>query len=401
MKKNWWLWLQALGGLLFASRVWPVIATLYKKEQWETQEFRFPLPKVSVIVPARNEERGIERCVHSLAGMHYPDFEVIVVNDGSTDTTPQILADLEAKYTHVKVVNLHEELPEGWAGKVHAMYKGVEAASPDSTWFLFTDADTLHAPGSLERSITRALQERSDMLSALPDFEMLGFWEKILMPIAFIGISLQYPLKKVNSPDNKLAIASGGYLLLRRSAYRRVGGWEALKASLLDDRDMAILVKGSGAKLTLVDGRQLLRVRMYSNLAEIWRGWRKNAFVGSRAAYLAIPLFILAGLYMGVMPFLQVPFALLGMLFGGREGRRRYSSVFWFSLWQCLLIVGSRMWLDKALKIPASYSFFSPLGALIFCGILLDSMWRSLKGSRGVSWKGRVYKDTVTTQRML
>ncbi len=396
---NWWLKLQTLGLGGLVARSWPVIGMLGRSDE-DFKSVRgeaTKLPPVTIIVPARNEERSIERCVQSLLAQDYPDFELIVVNDGSTDRTSEILARYESN-SLLTIVTLDEDLPPDWAGKPHAMQRGYEAARSESEWILFSDADTLHQPNALQSTVREALKEKADLLSLLPEMELKSFWEKLLMPFAVMGIALQYPPNEVNRPDSKLAIANGQFLLIRRAAFERVGGYGGkLKGSLLDDRDMALAVKESGGRLLLKNGRKLVAVRMYTGLAEIWRGFRKNAFVGSRAAYVSVPLFIITGIIMGVLPFLQLPYALLRWL---RSGGKQSQNLLGYSLAQVTLLLVARWRLDRTMGVPARYALLTPLSTLVFMGILLDSMIRSLTG-RGLSWKGRTYAGAAKTQQMI
>lgn len=356
------------------------------------------LPPVTVIVPARNEERNIERCLLSLLGQDYPKYEVIAVDDGSTDGTPLILARLQAEYPQLKVVTLSEALPPGWAGKPHAMHAGYMAARPNSQWVLFTDADTVHNHFALSAAVGTAIQEKADLLSIAPRLELKTFWEELLMPSVVLGIMLQYPLEKVNRPDSKVALANGQFLLVRRTIYDKVGGYGGkLKNSLLDDRDMALTIKNAGGRLLLKNGEHLTSVRMYTSFSEIWQGFSKNAFIGSRSAYLSVPFFVLAALLLGVLPFLQLPYALVRWTAsGGKKSRKMLS----FSLYQVLLMVAARRRWDREMDIPAPYALLSPVTMLVITGILSNSMIRSLTG-RGVEWKGRNYSGTARTQQLI
>jgi chlorobactene glucosyltransferase len=223
-------------------------------------------PLISIIVPARNEERNILRCVDSLLAQDYDNYEVIVVDDGSTDRTGAILAELQrthAQRSRLSVLHLDEELPQGWAGKPHALHCGIEQARGE--WLLFTDADTWHMPNALRSSITQALSERCDMFSLGSTQELPSFWERTLMPMAFMGISMLYPPKSVNNPKSKVAIASGAYILIRHKVYTDLGGYARtdLKGSLVDDLALAQTVKSHGYRLRCIDGKGLVHVRMY------------------------------------------------------------------------------------------------------------------------------------------
>lgn len=394
------LGLQTLAIVGVALRSWPFAKELSNSENWQG-----PLlpdkaaPFISIIVPARNEELNIERCVSSLLAQDYPNFEIIAVNDGSQDRTGQILDELAAQDARLKVLHLDGALPDGWAGKPHAMYEGEKAINPQSQWLLFTDADTKHNPGALRRAISEAIYQKADLFSVISEIEMNSFWEKLLMPIAGLGISFQYPFDKVNSPDSKLAIANGQFLLVRCETYNSVGGFgsEKLRKSLLDDRDMAIAVKSAGGRLHVRNGSSLLSVRMYRNFGEIWAGWRKNAFVGSRAAYVSVPFFIVGMLVGGVFPFLQLLYA---MLKWGRSGGKQNRALLAISLLQVFTMIYSRWRFDRELGLPLRYSILNPLGMLVFAGILLDSMWCSLTG-KGLSWKGRAYQNAAKSQQLI
>lgn len=371
---------------------------LGKAENWQQPSATTELPFVSIIVPARNEENNIEACVKSLLAQDYPNFEVIAVDDNSEDATGTILERLARRDTRLKLLHL-KELPEGWAGKPHAMQMGSEAISPNSSWLLFTDADTYHQPQALRLAIASALANNTDLFSILPKMNLVSFWERVLMPLAVLGISLQYPLDEVNSPDSKLAVANGQFLLMRRTMYDKVGGYAGkLRNSLLDDRDMALAVKEAKGRIYLTNGRSLMQVRMYTNLSEIWRGWRKNVFVGSRSAYLLVPFFVIVLLLNGVMPILQLLYALLKL--PGAKSPQRYRRLALLSFGQLAVQAISQYRLDKVMQVPKRYALTTPLAALIFSGILLDSMRSSLSG-RGVSWKGRNYSQAAKTQQLI
>src|SRR5260221_2246278 len=183
----------------------------------------------------------------------------------------------------------------------------------DGEWLLFTDADTRHEPGALRLAVARALADSDDLLSLGATEEVPDFWGRVLMPLAYMGIAMQYPPRKVNDPKRPVAIANGQYILLRRAMYRRIGGYAhpALRATVLDDRDLAAAVKRAGGRLELVDGRALVRTRMYHGLREHWEGWSKNAYAGSRGGGLFYLLMIACLPLICVVPFVLPLVALL------------------------------------------------------------------------------------------
>jgi chlorobactene glucosyltransferase len=366
------------------------------------------LPPVSVIVPARNEESNIRRCVTSLLEQDYPNYEVIVVDDDSTDETPCILDELARSHPHgdrLWVLRLRG-LPPHWAGKPHALHSGVQEAHGE--WLLFTDADTWHAPDALRSAVERAIADQLDMLSLGTRLELPGFWNKVLMPVAFLGIALQYPASKINDPHSHIALANGQFILIRRSAYERLGGYARpdLRETLLDDRDLARVVKQSGYRMRLLDGRDLVHVRMYSNLRENWRGWRKNVFLGSRGG-IPFTLLQLTGLPVtAIAPFLLPVLAGLSRLLPANRKRRSSVTMTETSIAALLelsSLLAYRRWLDKELGVPWYYAFTHPLAGAVFEAILAQSAWRVLS-HEGVDWRGRTYyqqkgKDSLAPTR--
>ncbi len=346
-------------------------------------------PTVSIIVPARNEEQNIRRCVESLLDQDYDGlFEVIVVNDGSTDATSAILAEItqqHLKSERLKVLHLQEKLPEGWAGKPHAIHSGTQQVHSD--WLLFTDADTWHAPGALRFAMQLARTEHADLLTLSSDQELPGFWNKVMMPMAFMGISMLYPPRLVNDPHSPVAVANGQYILIRSSVYELLGGYARpdLRGTLLDDRDLARVVKENGFRLRFEDGRNVLHVRMYNNLNETWHGWRKNAFLGNRGG-LPFVLVQLIGLpAISIVPFLL---PLIGLLSIRRGISRREISM--IALAELTPLLAYRLWLNKGLNVPWYYVATHPLAGALFEGILAQSAWRIIT-HKGVDWRGRQY----------
>ncbi len=342
-------------------------------------------------MPARNEERNIRPCVESLLEQDYDHYEVIVVDDGSTDGTPRILDELIASHPHsdrLFVLRLRDALPEGWAGKPHAIHMGTQEAHGE--WFLFTDADTWHAPNALRSSLTQAIEEQADLFTLGSTQELPTFWNRVLMPMAFLGISMLYPPKLVNDPLSKVAIANGQYILIRRQVYETLGGYARpeLKDTLLDDRDLARVVKKQGYKLHFVDGRGLVSVHMYHSLGEIWRGWRKNAYLGNRGGIGFFALQLIGLPMITILPFLL---PLLARLTRTRhKGGIGQTEALAATALELTPLLTYRIWLNKQLRVPWYYSLLHPLAGVIFEGILAQSSWRVLTGS-GVDWRGRQY----------
>ncbi|HVI07377.1 MAG TPA: glycosyltransferase family 2 protein [Candidatus Binatia bacterium] len=226
-------------------------------------------PLVSIIVPARNEESSLADCLQSLVAQSGVAFEIIVVDDGSTDRTRAIAESFFA----AQVID-PPPLPSGWTGKNNAVTAGARAARAE--WLLFTDADTVHLPGSLSRALQEAKAHGAALLSYSPEQIVNSFWEKAVMPVIFAELAAAYRPSKVSDPASPAAAANGQYILVSREAYTAVGGHAAIAGSLLEDVALARAVKRSGRKIFFRYGADIVRTRMYRSFAQLREGWTKN-----------------------------------------------------------------------------------------------------------------------------
>jgi chlorobactene glucosyltransferase len=350
-------------------------------------------PFVSIIVPARNEERNLPRVLPSLLSQHYPNYEVIVVDDQSTDATPQILAEWTACDPCLRVIR-GEALPtdDGWMGKPHAMMQGARIAKGE--WLLFTDADTEHSPLALSSTIAYALKHGVDLLTIVPDFRLVTPSEKLIMPVASMGISMIYPFYKVNDPGSRVAIANGQYLLVRRDVYDAVGGIERVKDKIAEDLEFGKAVKSDGFRLLIADGRHLMSVRMYTNLGEIWEGWGKNVVLSMQDNPLQ-GVTAVAGLFtVLILPFVLGRWVVRLWRDARQSGRTSdklaAGGAAAISTWFLALPFVYRYRLDRANGLSPAWTLTLPLGVVIFAAIMLWSLARLLLG-KGVTWKGRTY----------
>ena len=333
-------------------------------------------PSVSIVVPARNEERNLPKLLRSLIALDYPVYEVIVVDDASTDATPAI-ADRYAADTEGLVRVLHLTGPEpGWTGKTWACWQGGLAASGD--WLLFTDADTEHEYGSLRAAVWAAHEAGVAALSLFPRQQCASFWERLLLPFAyqqyFVGVRPAC-LSRTHGP----ALANGQYFLIQREAYASCGGHAAVAGSIIDDVALAGALKRAGHRLLACHGEELVRVRMYSGLGALAAGFQKNAFQFLRAQGAAGALVVAstacnAGI-LGALAWAIYARAPLGL---GAAGLAYGSQVALLMPW------------ERAFGVRRGYALLAPLAALTFTLIALASMLRVLTGGR-VSWKGRRY----------
>ena len=321
---------------------------------------------VSVVVPARDEERGIGAAVRSLCAQAYEPVEVIVVDDESSDRTGELAAAAGARVVR------GEPLAPGWVGKSWACHQGAVAARGE--WLLFTDADVVHAPEALGRALSLAQREGRGGLTLLVRLDAETFWERVVQPAAVVLIrSFVAPGFLLRSPRSKVAIAAGGFILVERATYDRAGGHEAIRGRLIDDQALAESVKATGSLLVPAFAGDLVRVRMYEGLDELWRGWRKNTSVGL-ARGSAWPAFAAAvvGAAAAVGPWVALV-----------RGPRGAGAV------GVLGQLAARIDVHAVTPAPRRYWPTLPLGVLFLCVVSLRSSLDRLRG--GVDWRGRRY----------
>jgi GT2 family glycosyltransferase len=328
-------------------------------------------PELTVIVPARNEEASLAGCLESLAGQTGLDFEIIVVDDGSADRTRQIALSFPA----VRVID-PGPLPDGWTGKNHAVTAGARQARGD--WLLFTDADTVHRPGSLARALAEAKGHNAALLSYSPQQEVHSFWEKALMPVIFSELARTYPPSQVSDPASPVSAANGQYLLLRRDAYEAVGGHAAVATSLLEDVALARAVKASGRKIRFRYGPDAVRTRMYRTLPQLVEGWTKNLVLLFPAAeQLAVSR---------LAEFLLICGSAGVAISAGLGNRRKTAAAA-----ATLAALSYAFHLKRTYKAHFSWdaNLLSLFGLPLFSYLLLNSILSYRSGA--VCWKGRSY----------
>ena len=340
------------------------------------------LPLVSVLVPARNEENSIERCITSLLHQDYTNFELIVLNDGSTDRTGQILEKLSLSVDQplLRVID-GKPLPEGWHGKAWACSQLGGAARGD--FLLFTDADTSHSPDSLSRSVAAMQKSGADMLSMTPRQEMQSFWEKLVVPLIYFILLCYLPLKLVHaSPAPSLCFANGQFLMFRRKMYEDIRGHGSVRTNLVEDVGLCKAVKRQAGKVLSYNGMETVSCRMYRNFAEVWQGFSKNLFAG--LGYNTPLLFIL------MVITVLVYIAPYGFLISS-VAQADFSPVyFWLPLLQVLVALVSRLLIAGQFSQPLSGALLHVFSQVALLGIAANSFFLVTFG-KGSQWKGRRY----------
>lgn len=337
------------------------------------------LPDLSIVVPARNEERQIERCVRSLLDQRYARMEVIVVDDRSTDATRAIVEGIAASESCLRIVH-GSEMPRGWVGKPWALEQGARAAR--GAWLLFTDADTIHEPLAAASAIQYARERGLDVLSLLTtqDFESVA--ERIVLPtiLWLIGFAVG-SIDAINDPKRlDAAIFNGQFLLFSRTAYEALGGHAAVAGCIAEDYAFAVLVKRDGRfRGALVDANDLVHTRMYRSLREIWYGFTKNLFVAARER----PLAALAGT-LGLLALAPLP----EILCAAALRRRRFASAAAMAGAIAATAAAAEFGMRRS-RFPRYSGVFFPIGVVVTMAIFANSAIAYATGC--VSWRGRTY----------
>ncbi len=347
-------------------------------------------PRVSIIVPARNEEADIEQSLCSLLALDYGNYEVIAVNDRSTDRTGEIMDEVAAHFwkkrrdpssalrasvgqADLKILH-HQELPPGWMGKTHAMWAAANRASGD--WLLFTDADVLFKPDSLRRALTYAESEKVDHLVLFPRMIMKTPGEHMM--IAFFQTMFVFGHRpwKVANPGTRDHMGIGAFNLVRRNVYEAVGTYEALRMEVLDDMKLGKLIKSAGFTQRNVFGADLISIRWARGAMGVVNNLTKNFFaiLSFQRWRTLLSAFMLA--FLNLLPF-------LGVLFARGWARLPYA----IALASMFLVYVGMSWYSK---VRPYYLLLHPVSTTLFIYTLLRSMFQTLR-NRGVVWRGTRY----------
>jgi glycosyltransferase involved in cell wall biosynthesis len=355
---------------------------------FDTSLSELPELELSIILPARNEERSLAACLESLIGQSEEGFalgqqwELIVVNDDSVDRTREIATEVVARYPGVMVLDaplLDLSGRGGFTGKNNACWAGAQVAKGRN--LLFTDADTVHEPGSLSRSLREMEKHKAALLSYSPRQIVTGFWQRAVMPLVFSELASVYPPKLVSDPAGRLAAANGQFLLVERDAYFSVGGHRAVGTAVLEDVALARNIKRGPRVIRFRYAPEALSARMYRTTSEMVEGWTKNL-----ALLLPRPVTLALWRVLDLLLFLGLPALALGL--------------YWLLPWQRWVIL--LLWVRTLWRFysrvarshfPALDCAISIFGVPLFVYLLIRSAVQH-RIKKLVTWKGRSYDPT-------
>jgi glycosyltransferase involved in cell wall biosynthesis len=330
-------------------------------------------PKVSIVIPARNEAKKIAEALQSVLKQDYPNLEFIVLNDRSTDNTATILAGLAAKDARLRVEKI-SELPAGWLGKNCALYRGAERASGDL--LLFTDADVVMDPSAVSRAVHYLRANRLDHLAVMPAVRMPTLALRLFCSAFGVFFSAYMRQWKAKDPRSRRFVGVGAFNLVARDAYRAIGTHQAIAMRPDDDIKLGKLLKKAGYRQELVFGMGMLVVEWYSSLRELIDGLMKNSFAGLE---YSVPMSLAGGiavLLLNVWPFVAI-FVVKGPAW----------ILYLLAVIALLLFISDG---NRFYHLPGWYALAHPLSALLFVYIIWKSMLLTL-WTGGISWRGTHY----------
>lgn len=335
-----------------------------------------PVVTVQVIIPARNEEDCIGRCLESLVQQQGIEYRITLVDDGSTDRT-RVIAE---GFPGVQVISATEP-NRGVSGKCNALITAAAGGTAD--WLLFTDADTWHYPGSLASAVKEAQERAVDLLSYSPEQETGSWYDTILIPLVYAELARTYPTSRVNDPSDPTVAANGQYILVRRAVYERLGGHKAIAEKLLEDVELARLFKESNHKIWFRYGAGRVRTRMYRTFAAMWEGWTKNLVMLFRH-----PLRLAA---LRMLDFCAIALLVAGFGVLVAKGNTAGAAIVGFTA--LLLYIGFLLRIQRA-HFPWTANLLSFFGLPVFALLLVRS-WLHSRVRGAVRWKGREYRKNA------
>ena len=345
-------------------------------------------PKVSIILPARNEEEFIGKCLESLIAQDYTNYEIIVIDDSSDDATYKIISEYAKKNSKIIPVSAQIK-PDEWMGKNWACMEGYKKATGDL--LLFTDADTKHSQNVISLAVSHLLSFNLDALSAIPKICVIDFWTRITLPMISTFLHTRFSAIRVNDPSKKTAYFFGSFFIIKQKIYEAVGMHESVKHEIIEDGALGKKVKESGYKMRIVRGDHLIEAVWARDKSTLWNALKR----------LMIPLYlqsekIAIGSFFAVLFLLFMPFPILAYSTLGALETTSFSILFVASFVASTMIyIGAIIEVKKLLQLRLIDALFAPIGSLVVVLGFLSGLLHAKSST--VYWRGRNYsmKDHV------
>ena len=342
-------------------------------------------PKVSVILPARNEEKYIAKCLESLLGQDYPNFEIIAVNDSSNDKTGDIIYEYAKKNSCIVAVNAKPK-PDGWAGKNWACYEGYLRATGDV--FLFTDADTVHSPYTMSLALGHVLRDNLDAVTAIPRLLCKDVWTKITLPMLSNFLHSRFSPLRVNNPKTKTGYFFGSFYMITRRTYELVGTHKIIKHELVEDGALGRMVKEQKFRMKMVRGERYIEAMWSRDFQTLWHGLRRLMISIHTQNKIAASMMTIAVFFLLFEPFLLVPYSLVLYL---QSDDFVSQIIFDINLGTvCIIILANAIQSKFGVFQNPFYALASPLSAAIISLSFIASIL-SAKKAGAVNWRDRRY----------
>jgi glycosyltransferase involved in cell wall biosynthesis len=340
-------------------------------------------PKVSIILPARNEEEYIEKCLDSLINQDYDNYEIIVIDDSSEDSTGKIISEYAKNHPKIIPVSARPK-PEGWMGKNWACMEGYKKATGEL--LLFTDADTKHAKNVITLAVTHLNSFSLDALSAIPKMLTFDFWTNITLPMISTFLHTRFSALNVNNPKKKTGYFFGSFFILKKKTYQEIGMHEGVKHEIIEDGALGKKVKELGYKMKMVRGEHLIEAVWARDKGTLWNALKR----------LMVPLYlqsgkIAIGIFFAIVFLLFVPFPIFAISASlPVETLSTKLLCVTSAIASILIYIGAVIEVKIGLKLKLRYALFAPLGSLVVVLGFLSGLLQA-KRTSSVTWRGRSY----------
>lgn len=390
------------------------LANTKKNDEWDIHsDYLKNLPAISIIIPARNEELNIERCLLSLVDQNYPNYEVILVDDNSNDNTVQkarkIQQKFKAKFQNLKIIELKSK-PQDWTGKTWASEKGL--LSSRYNMLLFLDADCYYAKNCILFAISHMLSNKLDVITGYPFFVLRDFWSKISMPLwKLMSFTFQDDASHVNDPNSEVAYLMGCFFMIKKHVLIEIGSFASVKNAIQEDKELGQKLKYSGYKLNMVQMDSFITALWSRNLSTLWHGLARTIspmmlYQKKKVFINFVTIFILA-----VLPSLLVVTnfpSIMQVQLHKDLTLNNYLHLITFVLYlitfgltTCCVI----MKLVSMCRIFTCYALLFPLGGLfltlVYFATMLPLMLSIKRSSKKIQWKGRTYTYNRIGSKMI
>jgi len=340
-------------------------------------------PKVSIILPARNEEEFIGKCLDSLVKQDYENYEIIVIDDSSEDKTGEIISEYAKKYPKIIPVSARPK-PDGWMGKNWACMEGYGKATGEL--LLFTDADTTHAENVITLAVSHLNSFGLDALSAIPKMLTFDFWTNITLPMISTFLHTRFSALNVNNPAKKTGYFFGSFFILKKTTYQEIGTHEGVKQEIIEDGALGKKVKDAGYKMKMVRGEHLIEAIWARDKGTLWNALKR----------LMVPLYlqsgkIAIGIFFAIVFLLFVPFPILTISTSlAVDATSAKILCMTSAIASVLIYIGAIIEVKIGLKLKLVYAIFAPLGSLVVVLGFLSGLLQA-KRTSSVTWRGRSY----------